>query len=292
MSNALQTLSNTLATRLGMGEVGEQAIFTLKNTAFKGANQVTDAQMVALLIVANQYGLNPFTRELYAFPDKGGIVPIVSVDGWARIINEHPMFDGMDFDQTDDFCTCIMYRKDRSHPVKVTEWMSECKRDNAQPWKTHPKRMLRHKSLIQCARLAFGFVGIYDQDEAERIIEAEPEMEVRPGKRVATPKLDDRMEEITQEIQRLLDDNDISVNNEWVSLTEEEQDIVNRCLTSEQKKTLKSINFQVYLISVSDYINSCDTLGKFDNYIESLPELVVKKVQLTIDNKKLALENG
>jgi hypothetical protein len=33
--------------------------------------------------------------------------------------------------------------------------------------------MLRHKSLIQCARIAFGFVGIYDQDEAERIIEGQ-----------------------------------------------------------------------------------------------------------------------
>ena len=33
--------------------------------------------------------------------------------------------------------------------------------------------MLRHKAMIQCARLAFGFVGIYDQDEAERITEPE-----------------------------------------------------------------------------------------------------------------------
>lgn len=31
--------------------------------------------------------------------------------------------------------------------------------------------MLRHKAMIQGARLAFGFVGIYDQDEAERIVE-------------------------------------------------------------------------------------------------------------------------
>ncbi len=31
--------------------------------------------------------------------------------------------------------------------------------------------MLRHKAMIQCARLAFGFTGIYDQDEAERIVE-------------------------------------------------------------------------------------------------------------------------
>jgi len=31
--------------------------------------------------------------------------------------------------------------------------------------------MLRHKAMIQAARLAFGFVGIFDQDEAERITE-------------------------------------------------------------------------------------------------------------------------
>ncbi|OPB31163.1 hypothetical protein [Bartonella sp. AR 15-3] len=29
--------------------------------------------------------------------------------------------------------------------------------------------MLRHKAVIQCARYAFGFSGIYDEDEAERI---------------------------------------------------------------------------------------------------------------------------
>ncbi|WP_032251724.1 recombinase RecT, partial [Escherichia coli] len=46
-----------------------------------------DAQFIALLIVANQYGLNPWTKEIYAFPDKqNGIVPVVGVDGWSRII--------------------------------------------------------------------------------------------------------------------------------------------------------------------------------------------------------------
>jgi phage recombination protein Bet len=143
---------------------------TLKATAFKG--DVTNEQMMALLIVADQYGLNPWTKEIYAFPDRQyGIVPVIGVDGWARIINSHPQFDGMNFEQDEDACTCIMFRKDRTHPVKVTEYMAECRRDNAPPWKTHPRRMLRHKSMIQCARLAFGFVGVYDPDEAERIIE-------------------------------------------------------------------------------------------------------------------------
>jgi hypothetical protein len=155
-----------------MGD-GADLIGTLKATAFKG--QVSDAQMTALLVVANQYALNPWTREIYAFPDKNnGIVPVVGVDGWSRIINSHPQFDGIEFEQNDESCTCIIYRKDRNRPIKVTEWMAECKRNGMGPWQSHPRRMLRHKAMIQCARLAFGYGGIYDQDEAERIVEAAP----------------------------------------------------------------------------------------------------------------------
>jgi len=164
----MTTAISKLAERFALGNAAEAAEI-LKATAFKGP--ATDAQLTALCVVAQQYGLNPFTRELYAFPDRNnGIVPVVGVDGWARIINEAPQFDGMSFEQDDDKCTCTIYRKDRAHPIAVTEYMTECKRD-AQPWRSHPRRMLRHKAMIQCARIAFGFVGIYDQDEAERIVE-------------------------------------------------------------------------------------------------------------------------
>ena len=144
---------------------------TLKATAFRTDKPVTDEQMIALMIVAEQYHLNPFTKELYAFPDRAGIVPVVSVDGWARIINEHPMLDGFEifWDAEEQSQTCIMHRKDRAHPVRITEYMEECRRETA-PWKSHPRRMLRHKALIQAARVAFGFAGIYDEDEAERIV--------------------------------------------------------------------------------------------------------------------------
>jgi phage recombination protein Bet len=170
MTTALATLTSKLATRLDMGD-STGLMETLKATAFKG--QVSDAQMTALMIVANQYGLNPWTKEIYAFPDKNnGIVPVVGVDGWSRIINSHPQFDGIDFEQDAESCTCTIHRKDRGHPIRVTEYMVECKRPVG-PWQSHPYRMLRHKALIQCARLAFGFVGIFDQDEAERIVEAE-----------------------------------------------------------------------------------------------------------------------
>ncbi|CDF98624.1 phage recombination protein Bet [Avibacterium paragallinarum] len=173
MTTALQTLTQKLAERFEIAD-SSGLIQTLKNTAFKG--DVNDSQMAALLIVANQYGLNPWTKEIYAFPDKGGgITPIVGIDGWARILNENPQFDGIEFDLDEEKCTCRIYRKDRSRPISITEYMSECYRDIQGPWRTHPKRMLRHKAMIQCARLAFGFTGIYDQDEAERIVENQKE---------------------------------------------------------------------------------------------------------------------
>lgn len=158
---------------------------TLKSTAFRqreGSAEVTDEQMAALLIVADQYGLNPFTREIYAFPDKGGIVPVVGVDGWSRIINEHPQSDGFEFHESEETVKCggkdvpkwmevIIYRKDRAHAIRVREQFAEVVRENMPPWKSHPSRMLRHKVLIQGARVAYGFTGIYDEDEAERIVE-------------------------------------------------------------------------------------------------------------------------
>jgi phage recombination protein Bet len=166
----------------------QKMLATLKSTAFKG--DVSNEQMMALLIVADQYGLNPWTKEVYAFPDKNnGIVPVVGVDGWARIINSHEQFDGMGFEQDEQSCTCTIYRKDRQHPVSVTEYMAECKRGTG-PWSSHPRRMLRHKAMIQCARLAFGYAGIYDQDEAERIVERDitTEAEVIPASRTEAVK--------------------------------------------------------------------------------------------------------
>lgn len=169
VSNFTSSLASKLAERFGM-DANPEIIDVLKKTAFKG--DVSDAQMGALLVVANQYGLNPWVKEIYAFPDKGSIVPVVGVDGWARIVNDHPQFNGAEFDIADDGSkvTCTIYRKDREHPTRVTEYLSECKR-GTQPWQSHPRRMLRHKAFMQCGRLAFGFTGIYDRDEAEAIIE-------------------------------------------------------------------------------------------------------------------------
>lgn len=161
----------------------------LKRTCF--AKCRNDDEFMAMCIVANTYGLNPILKEIYAFPNKktGAVVPVVGVDGWMRIINSHPAIDGIEFAETADgsYCTAIIYRKDRAHPVKVTEWLDECLGDT-EPWKKWPRRMLRHKALIQCARVAFGFTGIYDPDEARRIEEGTVAQVSEPSRTIAAPK--------------------------------------------------------------------------------------------------------
>jgi phage recombination protein Bet len=202
MSNAIttrhkQSLVESFAKKYSIDP--DKLLPILKATAFKQREgAITNEQMAALLVVADQYGLNPFTREIYAFPDKNnGIVPVVGIDGWARIINQHPDYDGLEFIESDEIVTlpgakpcpswisCVIYRKDRQRPTPIKEYIDEVYRPPFEgngkngsykvsgPWQTHTKRFLRHKALIQCARIAFGFAGIYDQDEAERIIEGQ-----------------------------------------------------------------------------------------------------------------------
>lgn len=224
MSALVVSQAKSLAQNLNIAaENTAELVATLKATAFKGG--ANDAQLAALLLVASQYGLNPWTKEIYAFPDRNnGIVPVVGVDGWSRIINTHPMFDGMDFEQDDESCTCIIYRKDRSHPIKVTEWMAECRRDGVGPWKSHPRRMLRHKAMIQCARLAFGYVGIFDQDEAERITESPTGSAGQQAVAAAQPDDTPERRALIQRLEGVAASGTEALRAEWsTSLTKEQR---------------------------------------------------------------------
>lgn len=173
----------------------------LRNTAFKQGTkskpqpELTDPELAAALHVCEIHELDPFTKEIYAIRDqRGGLLIIISIDGWSKIINRNEMFNGMKFvDTWDDktgkihSITCTIFRKDRDHPTEITEYFKECER-KTEPWERWPARMLRHKSVIQCGRLAFALerktkaldnevvaVRIVDQDEAKDIIRQEDE---------------------------------------------------------------------------------------------------------------------
>jgi phage recombination protein Bet len=141
----------------------------------------SQADLERLLLTAERLSLDPLSNEIYALEKsaaaghKAQIIFVVGVDGWTKIINSHPAFDGMRFVESapgDDrlplYFECTIFRKDRKVATSVREYMYEA-HTNQGAWLTHPRRMLRHKAMVQCARLCFGLSGIYDPDEALRI---------------------------------------------------------------------------------------------------------------------------
>jgi phage recombination protein Bet len=175
----MNALAKTEAPKPLMVEMADKyglqpAEFTATVRSTCGMGKASAEEFAAFIMVAKEYDLNPLLKEIYAFPAKGGgIVPIVSIDGWVNLINSHPACDGFEFEfeHSEDgdlvSCTCRMYRKDRGRPVSVTEYLAECVR-STDPWKMK-HRMLRHKAMIQAARYAFGFSGVYDEDEGSKI---------------------------------------------------------------------------------------------------------------------------
>ena len=135
----------------------------------------TDEQFLAFIAVANAYKLNPLRNEIYAFSKGGSVKPIVPIDGWISIINKQKDLDGIEtIENKDDSdkvisITCKIHHKSRKIPTVITEYMNECKKSTSTVWTQWPIRMLRHKAMIQCARIAFGISGIYDEDEGDRI---------------------------------------------------------------------------------------------------------------------------
>ena len=200
MSNELSVIA-AMAGQYGLSAPDFER--TVRDTC--GCKGATPEQFAAFLMVAREYGLNPLVKEIYAFPSKaGGIQPIVSIDGWLRMANDHEQFDGIEHhDHLDPegnlvSITARLYRKDRSHPTTCTEYLVEC-RQGTEPWKKWPARMLRHKATIQAIRYGLGFSGIADPDEGERMLPApapEP-VQYRPkGEKTAKAAIVERLAEV------------------------------------------------------------------------------------------------
>ena len=157
----------------------------LTQTAFSRLKFWTQTDLERLLLAAESLGLSPLSEDIYAAPalsmndlavddfsnteakDSEYLSPpitlVLSLQGWMRLINSHPQFHGVSFNEPEfksgqlpDWMECSIYRRDREVATTIREYMGEVNLMSG-AWITHPRRMLRHKCLIQCAKLAFGF---------------------------------------------------------------------------------------------------------------------------------------
>lgn len=126
-------------------------------------NHVPKKTLLHLLKLVKLHQLNPVTEEValaeYANHEWQAFI---GINGWITLINRHPAFRGLSFNESfDENCAlptwieCSIYRSDRDIPTTIREYFCEV-RAESETWKKMPRRMLRHKALTQCARLAFG----------------------------------------------------------------------------------------------------------------------------------------
>ena len=174
-----QGLIARLAGRFGVEP--NRLLKCLTTQVFKQADgrQPSNEELMVLLLVCENFGLNPFNREIFAFRGKGGeIVPVVSLDGWAKIVRSQKDFNGVSFrfsettvkvagcnQELPEFVECAMRLKGVDEPIVIQEFMVECFNDKSPVWRKWPRRMLRTRAFIQCARLAFSLTGLYDEGE-------------------------------------------------------------------------------------------------------------------------------
>ena len=119
-------------------------------------------QEICLRLIAG-YRLNPRADEIDLVQfEEGRWQVFITVNGWAKLINAHPAFCGIEFSEASElhqgipiWMGCTIYRTDRIKPIVIREYFTEMKTEHA-AWQQMPRRMLRHRAMQQCARLAFG----------------------------------------------------------------------------------------------------------------------------------------
>jgi len=115
------------------------------------------------LRLIGKHELDPFSDEIsiHQYEDDRWQA-FITIDGWSKLINSHPAFSGISFTESTElvggvptWMGCAIYRNDRVVSVEIKEYLCEIQTEHS-IWKDMPRRMLRHRVIAQCARLAFG----------------------------------------------------------------------------------------------------------------------------------------
>jgi hypothetical protein len=116
-----------------------------------------------ILLTSQRLRLNPLLSQIaWELNEKNHWELFIPIDGWVAMIHREPSFQGITFNESNQtengipiWMEVSIYRSDLVRPITVREYFIELKTEHP-IWVQMPRRMLRHKTLQQCARLAFG----------------------------------------------------------------------------------------------------------------------------------------
>ena len=117
--------------------------------------------ILTLLRSVQSLHLDPLCDEIgFTQFEDGQWQVFITIEGCSKLLNKHPQFNGLVFTQADtlidgvpEWIECSIYRKDREVPTTVREYLMEVRGESG-IWQKMPRRMLRHRALQQCVRLA------------------------------------------------------------------------------------------------------------------------------------------
>ena len=123
--------------------------------------EVPAKTMLHLLRTMQNLHLDPLNEEIGVTQYEDGSWQVfITIEGCSKLLNSHPQFNGLVFNQADclvegvpEWIECSIFRRDRMMPITVREYFIEVRNDK-DIWKKMPRRMLRHRALQQCVRLA------------------------------------------------------------------------------------------------------------------------------------------
>ena len=150
-------------------------------TVTAGKTPLSNQELMVGMALVSRYELDPFAREIYVTRDnKGKLMVVVGVDGWIRVLNRTPGYDGfeqelvMDGDDIKEVVTRI-YSKDRSHPASYRAFATDYAKLGGFMLAKIPGHMLRIFSLKHAARLFTPLGCVVTEEEAEWMAAAPPE---------------------------------------------------------------------------------------------------------------------
>jgi len=168
-----------------------EMLAALRNTVAPG---LTDAEFMLFAELVKTTGLNPVTKEVWAIKAGGRLQIMTGINGFLRIANSHPMFDGIEVEferEGSQFlsCTARVYRKDRRFPAVGTAYMAEYAKPSP-IWKQMPSVMLRKCALSLAIREAFiqELGGLYTQEEMPSEFSPPRESSIPKEEVIVSPK--------------------------------------------------------------------------------------------------------
>lgn len=161
----------------------DKQIELLRSTFCKDANT---QEFGMFLELCKATGLNPFLKEVWFIKMGGRPIIMTSRDGYMKIANSNPAFDGMESGTIDDNegkpikGYCKVYRKDRKFPIYCEAKFNEYYNTKNPIWNQYPSAMIQKVAEVMALKRSFSISGLVTKEEMEANIDNEIEKQPEP----------------------------------------------------------------------------------------------------------------